>query len=151
MRAGRPKSGTGDRSGALRALAALIVAVAAGDADARPGAVYEYECDLDGLLGRMTLEIEPVLAAGASWEPGAYPEIARTVGAGGVVLLTKGEIVSPEAYYIFSGANLEADFTLLQRAERLPGRFEEGPGGLIRIVIDPDGMVPTLYFCRMLR
>lgn len=137
------------RSFTRHSLAALVACASVSAASAQIRESYAYECDIDGLIGHLTLNIDVQPPAGSNWTPGPTPNIAETIAAGDVMLFTEGELVSPEVYYLFSGRNFEADFTLLQTAENLPARFEEGPHGRLRIVLDPGGAAPTLVFCRL--
>ena len=116
------------------------------DARGTSRARFTYDCDLQGVTGVLTLEIEAVASSGIVFGPGPTPVITGVIGTGDLIYHTAGELVSPAARYVFTGENDFADFVNTTYPEQFPVRFVPAPQGLI-LVVNPFGPGPTQVVC----
>lgn len=107
---------------------------------------FSFDCDLNGLVGALTMEIEAINAAGVVFGSGPTPDITGVIGTGGVLYVTSGELVSPTARYVFTGDNQFADFTDLATNARFRVQFVSSPQG-VDLIINPFGPGPTQHAC----
>ncbi|MEM7204324.1 MAG: hypothetical protein AAF628_28955 [Planctomycetota bacterium] len=140
---------------ALLTLATLPVACDGGDGGggSRAGAGsnrarFTYECDVSGLIGTLTLDIEAIGSTGIVFGSGPNPDITGVIGTGGVTYFTSGQLVTPTTRYSFTGQNQFADFTNTTTPERFRVEWVNAPQGLT-IVVNPFGPGPTQVPCRL--
>jgi len=107
---------------------------------------FTYDCDLQGVNGVLTLEVEAVGSSGIVFGPGSNPAITGVIGTGDFVYFTVGELVSPTTRYVFTGENDFADFTNMTVPERFRVQFALVPQGLT-LIVNPFGPGPTQVSC----
>ena len=107
---------------------------------------FTFGCDLNGLVGNLTLDVEAINTAAPVFGAGPNPDITGVIGTGGVLYVTGGELVSPTARYIFTGDNQFADFTDTTTNQRFRVQWVADPQGLV-MVINPFGPGPTQQSC----
>lgn len=108
---------------------------------------FTFDCDLQGIVGQLTLDVEIVSNTGVTFGPGPNPDITGVIGTGDVTLFTSGELVSPTASYVFTGENQYADFTKTTGTiERFLVEWVERTDGLT-MIINPFGPGPTQQDC----
>lgn len=118
----------------------------AGATAASSRARFLFDCDLQGLNGVLTLDVEAIQTAGLVFGSGPNPSITGVIGPVGVRYITAGELRSPTALYVFTGDNQFADFTELATSQRF--RVEWVPNGAnLTVVINPFGPGPTRLDC----
>ncbi|MBT8400003.1 MAG: hypothetical protein KJO98_05965 [Rhodothermia bacterium] len=135
-------------------LIALLVSACSGDSDeladmnpqATSSARFTYNCDLQGVNGVLTLEIEAVGSSGIVFGPGSTPVITGVIGTVDFIYFTAGELVSPTARYSFTGENDFADFTNTTVPETFRVQFVLAPQGLT-LIVNPFGPGPTQVSC----
>lgn len=149
-----------------RSVLLLLALSVAGCDDARPGADagsassdagfvsgapsnqarFRLDCDLGGVTGALTLDVEAVGASGIVFGSGSSPDITGVIGTGDVTYYTSGEVRSPVAHYVFTGANQFADFTETATFERFRVQWVPTAEGL-DMVVNPFGPGPTQHSC----
>lgn len=108
---------------------------------------FTFDCDLQGIVGVLTLDVEVINSAGVVFGSGPNPDITAVIGTGDVTIFTSGELVSSAASYIFTGENQFADFTKVTGTiERFLVEWVEQPDGLT-LVINPFGPGTTRQDC----
>jgi hypothetical protein len=107
---------------------------------------FSFDCDLQGLVGQLTMEVEVIAASGAVWGSGPNPSITGVIATGSYTVYTAGELQSSTAHYTFRGENNYADFTRTGASERFTVEWVQRPGGLL-IVVNPFGPGPTQHVC----
>ncbi|MEM9384885.1 MAG: hypothetical protein AAGA68_07470 [Pseudomonadota bacterium] len=108
---------------------------------------FTFDCDLQGIHGVLTLDVEILNNAGVVFGPGPNPDITAVIGTGDVTVFTSGELVSSAASYIFTGENQFADFTKVTGTiERFLVEWVEQSDGLT-LVINPFGPGTTRQDC----
>ncbi|MEO0423509.1 MAG: hypothetical protein AAF184_14325 [Pseudomonadota bacterium] len=108
---------------------------------------FTFDCDLQGIVGVLTLDVEVINSAGVVFGSGPNPDITAVIGTGNVTIFTSGELVSSTASYIFTGENQFADFTKVTGTiERFLVEWVEQPDGLT-LVINPFGPGTTRQDC----
>jgi hypothetical protein len=107
---------------------------------------FTFDCDLQGLTGALTMDIEAINSAGAVFGSGPNPAITGVIAAGGVLYVTAGELRSATASYVFTGDNQFADFTDIATSQRVRVQFLPSNQG-VTLVIDPFGPAPTQNSC----
>lgn len=107
---------------------------------------FTYDCDLGGVTGILTVDVEAIQASGAVFGPGPNPELTAVIATGEVLYITSGMLVSPAAHYVFTGENAFADFTELNTGERFRVQWMLTAGGVI-VVVNPFGPAPTQFAC----
>lgn len=127
-------------------IASLAVgATLAGPADARQ--LVRYACDLYGVAGILTAEVQIVGNAGVVTGPGPRADISGVIGTGDASVLLRGELRSPTALYVFTGRGRFADFTDMGTSARFRVRFDPLPDGSLALTANPFGPGPTRYRC----
>ena len=116
-----------------------------GNSNQSSKARFVFDCNIEGLNGVLTMEVEAVGSAGIVWGSGPNPNITGVIGTGDVIYFTAGELVTPTARYIFTGDNDFADFTGMTTMERFRVRWLASNQGLT-IEVNPFG-APTYYSC----
>lgn len=109
---------------------------------------FYLDCDLQGLTGKMVVDIEIISSSGITWGPGPNPQISGVIATGEYTIYTEGELNSPTANYTFAGENQFADFTEVNTFERFRVQWVEETNGLTMIV-NPFGPGPTQYYCEL--
>jgi len=130
-----PASGDGDPAGD-------------GDAVGSPSSrvLFTFDCDLLGVTGELTMEVEAVGASGVVWGSGPSPDITGVIGTGDVIYYTAGELRSPNAHYIFTGENQFADFTETTTLERFRVQWSVHADG-VDMIVNPFGPGPAVHRC----
>jgi hypothetical protein len=105
-----------------------------------------YDCDLNGVNGVLTINVELISDTGVTFGPGPNPDITGVIGTGGVTILTSGDLTSPNEQYIFTGTNDIADFTGVNTSERFRVRWIGTQQG-VDLEINPFGPEPTRQSC----
>ncbi|MEM7678853.1 MAG: hypothetical protein AAF449_22965, partial [Myxococcota bacterium] len=118
-----------------------------GDNSGTASARFTYDCDLFGLIGKLTINVEAINAAGVVFGPGPTPDITAVIATGDVTLRTAGDLRSDVAYYIFTGRDSFADFTETSTFERFRVQWQVN-GDLLTMIINPFSAAPTLQQCR---
>ncbi|GAB4462398.1 MAG: hypothetical protein OHK0029_29180 [Armatimonadaceae bacterium] len=108
---------------------------------------FTFDCDLQGVTGVLTMNVEAVGTSGVVFGSGPNPDITGVIGTGGVTYFTAGELRSPVARYIFTGENQFADFTDLGTNQRFRVQWNSWDQGVI-MVVNPFGPGPTQQACR---
>lgn len=117
--------------------------------DGTPGsnrARFSLDCDLNGLTGVLSMEVEAVGGSGVVWGGGPNPDISSVNTTGDVIYYVSGNLVSPTASYTFVGENNFADFTNTGTLERFRVEWVPLTNGL-RMIINPFGPQPTSHDC----
>lgn len=109
-------------------------------------ALFTFDCDLQGVTGALTLEIEAVASSGVVWGPGPNPTITGVIGTGDYIYYTAGDLTSPVARYLFTGENDYADFVSTTSSERFLVQFVSAHPGLV-LVVEPFGPAPSQIAC----
>lgn len=109
-------------------------------------AQFQFDCDLNGAVGKMIMNVEAVANTGITWGSGTNPDITGVISTGDYTLYTEGEVRSDFAYYIFTGENSFADFTNMANSERFRVQWQEIDNGLL-MVVNPFGPGPTQHVC----
>lgn len=107
---------------------------------------FTFDCDLQGVNGELTLDIEAVQGSGITWGSGTNPDITGVISDGSVNYFTDGEVRSNIAYYTFTGENQFADFVDMNNGDRFRVQWVEESNGLT-IVVNPFGPQPGRHFC----
>lgn len=107
---------------------------------------FSLDCDLNGLTGVLSMEVEAVGASGIVWGGGPNPDISAVSTTGDVIYYVSGSLVSPTASYTFVGENNFADFTDAGTLERFRVEWVQLTNGL-RMIINPFGPQPTSHDC----
>ena len=139
------------RSLCAAALALGATAFGATDASAQQTRILQFNCDLSGMIGVMTLKATLFSNAGVTWGPGPNPDITGVIGTGDYTIVYEGEVRSPTSRYIFRGENAFADFTELGTYERFRVRFDAMPNGGLLLTINPFGRGPAQHYCQPVR
>ena len=113
--------------------------------------ILRFQCDLNGMIGQMTMKATLVGNAGVTWGPGATPEITGVIGTGDYTIYYEGEIRSPTSVYVFRGENAYADFVEMGTYERFRARMDLTPNGQLIMTINPFGPGPAQHVCRPAR
>ncbi|MEL7367837.1 MAG: hypothetical protein AAFN74_02910 [Myxococcota bacterium] len=108
---------------------------------------FTYDCDLFGLVGKLTINVEAINAAGVVFGPGPTPDITAVIATGDVTLRTAGDLRSDVAYYTFTGRDSFADFTEASTFERFRVQWIVN-GTQLTMVINPFGSIPTRQLCQ---
>ncbi len=110
---------------------------------------FTFDCDLQGLIGVLTMDVEVIQSSGVVWGPGPNPQITAVIGLNGVTYHTAGELRSPTALYSFTGENQFADFTELEPPtfNRFRVQWSE-QGQTLIMIINPFGPGPTQHICQ---
>ena len=123
----------------LCAVAALLsLPVSCGD-DGTPGAAgsnmarFTFDCNLGGIPGALTLDVEAVGGTGVTWGPGPNPDITGVIGTGDFIYYTTGSLQLPDRTYIISGENFFADLTSSIPGDRLVVEWQLFDTGLTMI------------------
>ncbi len=135
----------------------LLCTVACGDDEGAPfgpdgntvgsnRAQFRFDCDLQGQIGVLTMNVEAIRTTGLTWGPGVNPDITGVIATGGFTYLTEGELRSSVALYRFTGENQFADFWDTASFERFRVQWVANNDDLI-IVVNPFGPEPTQHFC----
>ena len=107
---------------------------------------FLFDCDLNGLNGVLTLNVEVISTAGVVFGPGPNPDITGVIGTGEVLYLTSGTLESAVASYGFTGENNFADFFSNFTSERFLVEWLASENGLT-MLINPFGQGPTTQEC----
>jgi hypothetical protein len=107
---------------------------------------FYFDCDLQGLTGKMVMDIEVISSSGITWGPGPDPEITGVIGTGDYIIYTEGTLNSPTSAYVFTGENEFADFTEVNTYERFRVQWVEASNGLI-VIVNPFGEMSTQHAC----
>lgn len=107
---------------------------------------FSLDCDLNGLTGVLSMEVEAVGSSGIVWGSGPNPDISAVISTGDVIYFVSGSLVSPTASYTFVGQNNFADFTNPDTFERFRVEWVLLASGL-RMIINPFGQQPTSHDC----
>lgn len=107
---------------------------------------FTLDCDLGGMVGVLTMDVEAISVTGITFGPGPNPDITGVIGTGEVSYVTAGELVSSVAHYIFTGRNDFADFTALDTGERFRVQWLANDQGLTMLV-NPFGPGPATHDC----
>jgi hypothetical protein len=143
----------------LRSVLALCIAVlisACGGGGGGGGgsssnlAEFVFDCDLNGLNGVLTMQVEALSASGIVWGSGPNPDITGVIGTGGVSYITSGTLQSSTAAYSFTGRDQFADMTALTRIENFRVEWVATAQGLT-VIVNPFGPGPTSHDCVLLR
>jgi hypothetical protein len=110
---------------------------------------FTFDCDLQGLNGVLTMDVEVVQSSGLVWGSGPNPQITAVIGLAGATYFTSGDLRSATAYYTFTGENLFADFTEIQppTLDRFRVQWSE-QGQTLIMIINPFGPGPTQHVCQ---
>lgn len=109
-------------------------------------AQFTFDCDLNGLNGVLTIDVEVVSSNGLVFGPGPNPDITGVINTGDVTYYTAGRLVSPTASYFFTGENNFADFTEAETFNRFRVEWLTTNEG-ITMVVNPFGPGPTSHDC----
>lgn len=109
---------------------------------------FTFDCDLQGAVGQLTVDVEVVQSAGAVWGPGPNPQITGVIGDQGAIYYTAGELRSDVAYYTFTGENQFADFVEPATYQRFRVQWILQGESLV-MVINPFGEGPAYHMCQM--
>ncbi|MBL4867319.1 MAG: hypothetical protein JKY67_13215 [Pseudomonadales bacterium] len=107
---------------------------------------FFLDCDLQGLIGKMVMDVEIISSSGITWGSGPNPSITGVIGTGEYTLYVTGSLQSSNAYYVFNGENQFADFTELNTNERFRVQWVQKTNGL-DMIVNPFGQGPTQHFC----
>ena len=138
-------------------LVAFALSPACGDDEGEPSnsngqtarfARFIFNCDLQGQVGVLTMDVEAISTTGVTWGPGPNPDITGVIGLGGVTYHTAGELRSSVAHYVFTGRDQFADFTESATFERFRVQWVPDGDDMIMIV-NPFGPGPTQHVCTL--
>lgn len=107
---------------------------------------FRFNCDLNGLNGVLSMDVEAVGSSGVIWGGGPNPEITAVIGTGGVTYFTAGTMNSSSASYVFTGTNEFADFTDLSNSATFRVQWVSSANGL-DMIVNPFGPGPTSHSC----
>lgn len=106
-----------------------------------------YICDLNGMPGQLTVDVEVVGNSGIAWGAGPNP-LPTPVPTGDVTIYTAGELRSGAAYYTFRGENAYADWVDHMTNQRFRVEWQPQPDGSLILVINPFGPGPSRHYCQ---
>jgi hypothetical protein len=110
---------------------------------------FFLDCDLNGLIGKMIMDVEAVPTSGFVWGPGSNPDITGVIETGQSTLFIEGELTSPTTRYVFTGENEFADFSETTNSfERFRVQWVPTPTGL-DMIINPFGPSPSQQSCTL--
>jgi hypothetical protein len=109
---------------------------------------FGFDCDLNGVIGVLTMEIEIIANTGITWGSGPTPDITGVISAGSNTILTSGTVVSPSASYTFMGRDNFADFREGQTNATFLVQWSSTPTVLLMIV-NPFGPGPATHDCQL--
>lgn len=112
-------------------------------------AEFTFDCNLNGAIGALTLQVDAIASSGAVWGTGATPDITEVVGTGGVIYYTAGSLVSAVAQYSIRGENQYADFTLINGNERFVVEWILSSNQRLVMRVNPFGPGPTSHDCQL--
>ncbi|MFN3201971.1 MAG: hypothetical protein ACE366_26435 [Bradymonadia bacterium] len=104
------------------------------------------QCDLQGVTGDLTMQVEVVSDTGITWGSGANPDITGVISTGDTSWITSGTVTSPVAQYSFTGRNQFADFVDHQSYARFRVKWVPD-GDRLFMVINPFGPGPSQHVC----
>ena len=107
---------------------------------------FRFNCDLSGLNGVLSMDVEAVGTSGVVWGGGPNPEMTAVIGTGGVQYFTAGTMNSSSASYVFTGTNDFADFTDLGNSSTFRVQWVGSSSGL-DMIVNPFGPGPTSHSC----
>jgi hypothetical protein len=111
---------------------------------------FVFDCDLNGGIGVLIMDVEVVQDTGIVWGPGADPDISGVIATGSYDLFTEGLLSSfhdgSDIRYGFTGRNQFADFFRIGLPERFRVQWVEDGDELV-MVINPFGPGPTQHRC----
>lgn len=108
---------------------------------------FSFNCDLGGVNGVLTMDVEAINSTGVVFGAGSSPDITGVVATGGVLYVTSGTVESATASYSFTGENNFADFVDRYTSDRFRVEWIQTTTGLY-MVVNPFGPGPTMYDCR---
>lgn len=109
-------------------------------------AEFVFDCDLNGLNGVLTMQVEALSATGIVWGSGPNPDITGVIGTGGVNYITSGTLRSSTAAYAFTGRDRFADMTATTHIENFRVEWVVTAQGLT-VIVNPFGPGPTSHDC----
>jgi hypothetical protein len=136
------------RTRVIRTLAFSLTAMAAAPHAAAQATVVNYICNLDGVQGQLTAQVEAVDDAGIVQN--IRGDITGVIGTGNYNLRYAGQLVSPAARYSFTGENGFADFVDLTSNARFHVQFIV-QGTQLMLVANPETQQPARYLCQQAR
>ena len=120
--------------------ALLLVVVGCGDDSSFGGvgansnqARFTFDCNLGGIPGDLTLDVEAVGDTGVTFGPGPNPDITGVIPTGDFIYFTTGTLVLPDRTYGISGENFFADLFSDIPGDRLVVEWQPFDGGLTMI------------------
>jgi hypothetical protein len=128
------------------AFAAGLISVVclAAPAQAAQISVVVYQCNLNGVPGQLTAQVEAINSAGVWMDSGG--RFAGSVATGDVNYYYQGTLVSQTGRYSFTGTNGFADFVDLSSNTRF--RVQMVPqGNILALII--EGPAREQYVCQM--
>lgn len=108
---------------------------------------FSFDCDLGGVNGVLTMDVEAINATGVVFGAGSNPDISGVIATGGVLYVTAGTVESATASYSFTGENNFADFVDRYSSDRFRVEWIQTTTGLY-MVVNPFGPGPTTYECQ---
>lgn len=115
-------------------------------AAAQSEGTLSYDCNLDGVSGRLIAQYEVVGNSGITYSPNG--DISSVIGTGSSTVYYQGQLTSPTARYAFTGENQFADFTDMSTYERFRVQFV-AEGSQLLMIANPFGAAPTRYMCTL--
>lgn len=142
------------RSGLVLATLAALAALASCGGDEMNGnnsggsnkARFTFDCDLNGVNGVLTMEVEVVGTSGVVFGSGPNPDVTGVISTGSVSYLTSGNLVSPVATYTFTGRDGFADFVEQGTGQQFLVQWLIN-GQQLNMLINPFGPGPTQHAC----
>ncbi|MEM7437939.1 MAG: hypothetical protein AAF436_22515 [Myxococcota bacterium] len=110
-----------------------------GDTSNGPGGVgsnqarFTFDCNLGGIPGALSLDVEAIGASGVTWGSGPNPDITGVIGTGDFIYYTTGTLALPDRTYSILGENQFADLTSSIPGDRLTVEWQLWEGGLTMI------------------
>lgn len=93
----------------------------------------EYDCNLNGIPGDLTLEIEAIGDSGITWGPGPNPDITGVIPTGDFIYYTTGTLALPDRTYGINGENYFAELWSNVPGDRITVEWQFQSNGLTMI------------------
>ena len=94
---------------------------------------FELDCNLGGVPGDLTLEVEAIGDTGITWGPGPNPDITGVIPTGDFIYYTSGTLALPDRTYGINGENYFAELWSNIPGDRLTVEWQFQPTGLTMI------------------
>ena len=94
---------------------------------------FTFDCNVDGFVGALTLDVEVIEDFGVTWGPGSNPDITGVIGTGESIYYTTGTLSFSDRTYSISGRNSFADLWSNIPGDRLVVEWQVTDGGLVMV------------------